>query len=140
MAHARKEIGMGEQLTCGQGLATHSALPLELGELTAAVADVLEFHTTALDLDDANARREREAYLKLVAEHRQSAADLRSIGEEMAGYRDLPMGKHDANVMSSSEAADAFGKLVAAEEDLLALLRERLAEDQEMLADVRRTP
>jgi hypothetical protein len=70
--------------------------------------------------------------------HRQSAAELRSIGEEMAGYRDLPMAKHDANVMSSSEA-DAFGKLVAVEEDLLALFRERLAEDQEMLAEVRRT-
>ncbi len=131
---------MGEQPTCGQGLAAHSALPAKLGELTAAVAEVLEIHTTALDLEDENARRERDAYLKLVAEHRQTAAELRAIGEEMAGYRDLPMARHDASVMASPVVADAFEKLVAVEEELLALLRERLEQDREMLAEMRRPP
>ena len=131
---------MGEQPTCGQGLAAHSALPPKLGELTAAVAEVLEIHTTALDLEDENARRERDAYLKLVAEHRQTAAGLRAIGEEMAAYRDLPMARHDPSVMSSSTVADALEKLVAVEEDLLALLRERLGQDREMLGEMHRPP
>jgi hypothetical protein len=136
--HARKETEVGEESTCGQGLAAHSALPVKLGELTAAVADVLEFHTTALDRADENARREHDVYLELVAKHRETAARLRSTGEAMARARDLPMAKHDATVMASPQAADVFEKLVAVEENLLALLGERLAQDREMLVQMRR--
>jgi hypothetical protein len=108
--YARKRIDMSEHPTCGEGLASHSTLPTKLGDLTAAVGDVLEVHTTALDLNDENARRERDAYLKLVAEHRRTAAELRSTAEEMLGYRDLPIARHDPNAMSAPAAADAFDK------------------------------
>jgi len=44
---------VAEHETCGKGLAAHSSLPAKLGDLTDAVADVLEIHTTALDLGAA---------------------------------------------------------------------------------------
>ena len=52
---------MDEQQTCGKGLAEHSVLPAKLGELTAAIAAILEHHQTALDLTDENARKEYKA-------------------------------------------------------------------------------
>jgi hypothetical protein len=129
---------MAEQPTCGQGLAAHSPLPAKLGDLTAAVADVLEAHTAALDPDDENARAELDAYQELVAEHRQTAADLRSTSEKMRGHRDLPMGPHDPSAMTASAAVDAFARFVAGEEELLALLQDRLGQDRELLAAMRR--
>lgn len=95
---------MSEQPSCGEGLAAHSALPAKLADLTAAVADILDAHTAALDLDDENAKRELDAYLKLVAEQRRTAADLRSTAAQMSGYRDLPKGRHDPRVMSAPPA------------------------------------
>lgn len=124
--------------TCGQGLASHSTLPTTLAELTAATAEVLEVHTTALDLDDENARRERDVYVKLVEMHREAAGQLLAIGEEMASHRDLPMATHDPEVMSSSEPADAFAKLVEIEQELLAMLRERVEQGRAMLDELGR--
>jgi hypothetical protein len=133
----RNEIDV-EQPTCGQGLAAHSALPAKLAELMAAVADVLENHTTALDLEDENARREQDVYRKLIAQHRQTAAELRSTAGDMASQRDLPMARHDPGVMSSPAALDALGKLVAVEEALLDLLQERVEQHRELLDELRR--
>jgi hypothetical protein len=129
---------MHEQPTCGQGLAVHSALPAKLGDLIASVAAVLEIHTAALHLDDENAKTERNVYLKLVAEHRQAAADLHAIAEEMRGYRDLPMARHDPQVLSAPAATDAFEGFVTIEEALLSLLQSRLGRDREMLGEARR--
>ena len=129
---------MAEQPTCGQGLAAHSDLPAKLAELTAAVAAVLEIHTTALDLEDENARSEQHVYLRLVAKHRRTAADLRSTAEEMASQRELPMAKHDPRVMSSRAVVDELEKLVAVEEGLLDLLRERLGQHRTLLAELHR--
>ena len=129
---------MADQATCGQGLAAHSPLPTKLGELTAAVADVLELHTNALDLADENARQEQRAYLKLVEQHRQTAARLFATGDEMAGYRDLPMASHDSTVLSSPEAVEAFASLVRVEQELLALLQQRVEEDRAMLSEMGR--
>jgi hypothetical protein len=123
--------------TCGQGLAEHSSLPAKLGELTASVAQILEVHTGALDLEDEHARGEHGVYLKLAEEHRRTAAELQAMGREMAGYRDLPMGRHDPTVMSSPKAVKAFEGFVKAERELLALLQERLRQDQELLAGMR---
>jgi hypothetical protein len=128
---------MAEGPTCGQGLAEHSSLPAKLGELTAAVASTLEVHTQALDLGDERSRRERDVYLRLVEAHRRTAAELAATGRDMAGQRDLPMGRHDMTVMSSPEALDAFERVVTAERELLALLQERLRQDQELLAGMR---
>jgi hypothetical protein len=122
-----------QQRTCGQGLAEHSSLPAKLGELTAAVAETLELHMKALDLSDANAKQEHDAYRKLVAEHRRTADELQVTAQEMAGYRDLPMGRHDENAMSDPKLLEAFERFVSLEQELLWLLQERIARDQKML-------
>ena len=129
---------MAEQPTCGKGLAAHSPLPAKLGELTEAVAGILEVHTGALDLGDERSRREQGVYLRLVEAHRRTAAELRATAAEMAAQRDLPMGAHDLSVMSSPDAVAAFERVVEAERELLALLQERLGEDQKLLAGMRR--
>lgn len=104
-----------------------------------AVARVLELHTQALDQSDANSRREREAYESLIKEHREIAARLEATGKEMAAYRDLPMGRHDAKAMAVPENARAFEMFIRAEERLIALLEHRLESDRAMLEQMGRS-
>ncbi len=92
---------MTEEWTCGMGLAAHAPLPTKLGELTAAVADTLATHMQALDRSDGLAQQEYAAYEQLVQAHRQIAALLLATAEQMAGCRDLPMGRHDLQAMAS---------------------------------------
>jgi hypothetical protein len=127
---------MDEQPTCGKGLAEHSVLPAKLGALTAAVADVLAAHQEALDLTDANAKREYDAYAELVDAHRLTAAQLEAIARRMASYRDLPMGRHDMSVMTAAPSRDTFARLVAMEDELLELLGRRVAEHRAMLGEM----
>jgi hypothetical protein len=77
-------------------------------------------------------------YLKLVAKHRQTAAELRSTAEEMASQRDLPMARHDPSVMSSPAVVDAFEQLVGVEQALLDVLQGRLGQHRELLDELRR--
>ena len=112
--------------TCGQGLAENSALPAKLGELNNSMAEILEIHMGALDLQDNASRLEHEAYRELALEQRKSAGALKETARRMAGYRDLPMGAHDMSVMSSSKAVAAFENFVKLEEELVALLRHRV--------------
>ena len=125
---------MAEQQTCGQGLAEHSALPAKLAEVTEAIADTLQVHMKALDLDDDAARQEHSVYLRLAEEHRQAGARLRAIGKEMAAARDLPMGRHDQEAMSSPEVAGALRRVVDVEQELLALVEAILEQDRQILA------
>jgi len=125
---------MDDQPTCGKGLAEHSVLPAKLGELIDALAENLEVHMEALDLRDERSRQERDAYAELAQEHRQIAGRLRAVAGRMAGYRDLPMGRHDGEAMARPEVRAAFGRFVALERELLALLRERVEKDGKMLA------
>lgn len=127
---------MEHQRTCGQGLAEHSVLPALLGELIASVAENLEVHMEALDLTDENSQKEYDAYLELAKEHRQIASQLTATAQKMAGYRDLPMGRHDQQVMSGPKVLEAFKQLVTLEQELLTLLRERLEQDQKMLIEM----
>jgi hypothetical protein len=128
---------METQRTCGQGLAEHSVLPAKLGQLTAALTEILETHAKALDRTDANARREYDAYQQVAQAQRKTAAELQAIAEQMAGYRDLPMGRHDEKAMTAPVNAEAFEKFVTLEQELLALLQQRLARDQSMLGEMR---
>jgi hypothetical protein len=128
---------MAGEPTCGQGIAEHAAIPERMAELTAAVADNLEAHMVALDPEDADARREHEVYRRLAAAHREVAARLRALGEDMAGSRDLPMGRHDLAAMSTPAVAAAFERFVAAERDLGTLLQGRLEGDEAMLGQMR---
>src|SRR6266508_4474490 len=105
---APKERDMADQPTCGQGLAQNSPLRTKLGELVGSTSGVLEIHMAALDPGDEDTGLERRAYQRLAQEHREIGARLLVLGEEMAGYRDLPMGRHDPRVMASPPAVEAF--------------------------------
>jgi len=129
-----------EEQTCGRGLAEHSVLPAQLAEVTDAMADNLMAHMQALELDDEAARQEHAVYLRLAEEQRQAAARLRAVAGEMAAARDLPMGRHDTQTMSSPEVADAFRRFVEARQELLAVLRRMAEQDQRMLAEMRQAP
>ena len=127
---------MDEQQTCGRGLAEHSALPAQLAEVIEAMASNLQVHMQALELDDEPAREEHAVYLRLAEEQRQAAARLRAVANEMAAARDLPMGRHDAQTMSSPEVGDAFLRFVKAKQELLDLLQGMVEEDRRMLAEM----
>lgn len=125
---------MDDQPTCGKGLAEHSALPAKLAELEDALAENLEAHQMTLDLSDGNSRKELDAYVTLAREHRAIAAQLRQTAEHMAGYRDLPMGRHDERAFADPKHFDAFERFVRAEEELLAQLQAAVERDRRMLA------
>jgi hypothetical protein len=130
---------MGEQQqtqTCGQGVADNAVLPALLAAVTEAMASNLQVHMAALELDDEPARQEHAVYLRLTEEFRQASARLRGIGQEMAAARDLPMGRHDQQAMSSPEVAEAFQRLVRAKQELLALLQRMAEQDQQLLAQM----
>jgi hypothetical protein len=122
--------------SCGKGLAEHSLLPAKLGEITASVAEVLEAHTLALDLGDPNAKQEYAAYLELVKEHRRLAQELNGLAERMSKYRDLPIARHNEEVMLSTASLAAFERFVKLERELSELLEHRLTEDQKMLIEM----
>jgi hypothetical protein len=123
-----------EQPTCGQGLAENALLPAKLAELTASLAENLEVHLRTLELDDDNARREREVYQELARRHRDAAARLAAAAGQMAAQRDLPMGGHDPRAVSSPAVAEAFRGFVRRKQELVALLQRQLEEDRRMLA------
>jgi hypothetical protein len=129
-----------EEQTCGRGLAEHSVLPAQLAEVIDAMADNLMAHMQALELDDEAAREEHAVYLRLAEEQRQAAGRLRAVAGEMAAARDLPMGRHDTQTMSSPEVADAFRRFVEARQELLAVLQRMAEQDQRMLAEMRQAP
>ena len=119
--------------TCGQGLAERSALPANLGALSAAMADILEKHQRTLDLTDTNARAEHEAYEAVASALRTAAAQLQATADRMVGYRELPMARHDERAMNSLEIRDAFARFIEREHDLSALLNIWIQQDRAML-------
>jgi hypothetical protein len=126
-------MNASEQPTCGKGLAENSILPAKLGELIAAMAENLEAHMKALDLTDVNSKQEYEAYKDLVREEREIAAKLTATAQEMARYRDLPMGRHDEKAMIHPRVRTAFEKFVQHKQELLYLLEETAERDDELL-------
>jgi hypothetical protein len=119
--------------TCGKGLAAHAALPEDIGALMAAMAGLLHNHTRSLDPGNAEARTEREAYARLVEQQQSIAASLRALAATMRGYHDLPMAPHDESTLADQASLDVFASYVAAEESVLALLQESVAEHRAML-------
>jgi len=122
-----------EQQTCGKGLAQNSILPAKLGELIAAMADNLAAHMQALDLTDMNSKQEYEAYESRVRGQRAVSARLSAMAEEMAGYRDLPMGRHDEKAMTHPRVREAFEKFVQQKQELLELLEQTRERDHQLL-------
>jgi hypothetical protein len=123
-----------DQPTCGQGLAANAILPAKLGQLLGATAEVLERHTRALDLTDPAGRAERDAYAALVRAHRAIAGELASLAQQMEGYRDLPMARHDEAVLADPAGqAEAFRRSVAVERELLQLLTAKVEAEERLL-------
>jgi hypothetical protein len=120
--------------SCGEGLAYHSAVPAKLSDLMASLAANLEQHAGALLDDDEAARTEHVAYTNLVARAKDVAVALRSLADQMSGYRDLPMGGHDIAKMSSPAALGAFERHVEVTRDLIGLLQMNNAGNEQMLA------
>ena len=132
-----QEMDTPEQPTCGRGLAENSALPARIGQLIAAMAESLEVHMKALDLTDPNSRAEHNAYEKLVKDLQQSAVELRETADEMVGYRDLPMGRHEQNAMTHPMVRQTFEKFVEHKQELLSLLKHTAERDQQLLKMMR---
>jgi hypothetical protein len=131
-----REIAM-EETSCGKGLADHSVLPAKVAELIDAVAHNLELHMTALDLQDPNSRAEHEAYSLLSTQHRNIAAQLQALAQQMASYRDLPRGRHDQQTMSQPRFFKALETFVQREQELQALLQHKMDQHRQMLAVMR---
>ncbi len=128
---------MPEEQTCGKGLAENSVLPARVGELISAMAGNLDAHRRALDLTDQNSRTEDEAYEKLLKELRQIAAQLSVTAQEMAGYRDLPMGRHNQADMTHPRVREAFEKFVQHKQELKTLLEQTAERDEKLLEMMR---
>lgn len=126
-----------EQPTCGKGLAENSVLPARLGTLLAAMAENLEVHMKALDLTDPNSREEYEAYEGLVMKIQQTAAQLEETANRMAGYRDLPMGRHDEQAMTHPRVREAFERFVKQKQQVLSLLEQTAERDSKLLEAMR---
>ena len=126
-----------DQPTCGKGLAENSVLPAALSHLIAAMAENLATHMKALDLTDVNSQTEHAAYENLVQKLRQAAVELQWTANEMSGYRDLPMGRHDQAAMVQPEVRHAFEKFVAHKHELLALLQQTAERDRQLLEMMR---
>jgi hypothetical protein len=128
---------VADEQTCGKGMAQNSVVPAALAEVTGRLAGNLEVHMRALDRDDPAAAQEHAVYERVARGLRGAAADLRAASEEMAAARDLPMGRHDMDAMTSPDVLEAFERSVAAEDALHALLGERRAWREAMLAAMR---
>jgi hypothetical protein len=111
------DMGTQEQPTCSEGLAENSILPAKLSNLLTAMAENLAIHMKAPDLTDQNSRTEYEAHEDLVKEFQQIAAQLEATAKRIAGYRDLPMGRHDDKAMTHPNIQMIFQSFVKQKRD-----------------------
>ncbi len=127
---------MADEPTCGKGLAEHSVLPAKISELIDALAENLDLHLTTLDMNDENSKKEDDVYRMLVREYSAIAARLEKTAGRMAGFRDLAMGRHNAEAMQDPKLHEAFKHYVTIEEELLQLLEMRVDQDRKMLIEM----
>jgi hypothetical protein len=123
--------------TCGKGLVESSVLPAKVGMLISAMAENLDAHRKALDLTDPNSQTEDAAYERLLKELRQVAAQLSVTADQMAGYRDLPMGRHDEKAMTHPRVREAFEQFVLRKQELMELLKQMGDRDDQLLEMMR---
>ena len=125
------------QSICGKGLAENSILPARLGKLIGSMAENLEVHTTALDLEDPDSRVEHAAYKRLIEQLQQVASQLAATADQMAGYRDLPMGRHNEKEMKHPRVLETFETFVNQKRALLSLLERTTEQDDKLLEMMR---
>ena len=113
-----------------------------MGHVLASMAQNLDAHRPALDTSDPATLQELIAYAALISQQQHTADGLLTIAENMTSYRDLPMGNHDMELISTPAVVEAFDAFLTAEHQLLELLQLRIERDQAMLetltANVRR--
>lgn len=122
-----------DEPTCGKGLAAHAVIPHKLGALFDALADNFEQHVPSLTGTDAATRSETAAYMSLLRKHREIAAQLRGVGDEMVSYKSLLMPAHEMEVLQAEPAAKAFEQYIVALRATIAVLQKVLAEDQQLI-------
>ena len=88
---------------------------------------------TALDLTDAAARAEHDAYAEVAAAYHRIAETLAAVADQMAGSRGLPMGRHDPQALTGEAARDAFAEYVDIKRELHTMLDAAADLDQRML-------
>jgi hypothetical protein len=130
-------MSKSDQPTCGKGLAENSILPARLASLLSAMAENLQVHMKALDLTDSNSLEEHKAYDGLVKEIQRTAAQLEKTAHRMAGYRDLPMGRHDQQAMTHPQVGQAFERFVEQKQELFSLLQQTAERDRQLLEMMR---
>jgi hypothetical protein len=126
-----------DKATCGKGIANHSPNPRAMADVAAAMSNLFATHMKALDLQDANGRREHDAYNSLAGAYAAASERLASLAEEAEGYRSLPMAPHDMAFMTGREPLAAFERVVAARKALRELLQAGSDQDEAMLAQMR---
>jgi len=94
-------------------------------------------HQKALVLEDPNARLEYDAYVRLARAYRDIAEKLDATADQMTGYRDLPIARHDERAMKSLDACRSFDEFVTVERELLGYLTTALKRDEAMLEQMR---
>ena len=124
-----------EGWTCGKGLAANAVLPAKLGALMAAMAELLDNHTSALVANDVNSGLERAAYERLVKDQRAIAASLVGLAAAMESYGGLPTAPHDESVLADQRSREVFAVFIDAEEAAAALLQEQIKEYRAMLSE-----
>ena len=127
---------MTEERTCGKGLAEHSVVPAKIADLIAALADNLEAHLKTLDLSDSASRREHDLYRTLATEYAEIASRLAATAQRMAGYRSLPMGRHDPATSAAASVRQAFEEYLAREEELVLRLEDSIEHDRHLLLEL----
>ena len=120
--------------TCGEGSAVNAVVPERIAALLSTMANVLQNHTRALNVDNANARRERDTYERLVSDQRAIASSLSALVAAMRASRELPPAPHDEHVLADQRSIDVFGEFIAAEEEMLVLLQEGVSSHRTMLS------
>jgi hypothetical protein len=130
-----EEAGAGPP-TCGKGLAARSVLPGRIADLLAAMAYNLEAHIPTLDGTDPAAQEELGAYTALARQFREVSGRTAAIAGEMAGYRDLPMARHDPGALTDPRIAHAFEAFISRERDLAALLQQQADQDRRILVQM----
>jgi hypothetical protein len=126
-----------DQPTCGKGLAENSRVPAEIARLLEALADNLDAHLPTLDLDDPHAIVERDAYVALAKDFHTTAQQLADVATRMAGYRDLPMPRHQVAAFNSPRIVEAFEAFVTIERQLASLLQSKVDRDEALLSSMR---
>lgn len=132
---ALDQIEPPAEASCGTGLALHAKIPAKIGPMFAALADTLEAHRGMIVPGSDEARLEDEAYAQLSASYRALARQVGEAAEAMASYRTLPPCPHDEAKLAPQLAA--FQRFVAAQSELLQLLRLSAEHDEAMLAGMR---